>query len=476
MKANRFAQWVGPAAAAACGFCCAFAAPLRAAEPIPDGAIVVLPIREQVSDTLFLFMRRALKEAERAGANAVVLDMDTPGGSLSATQKIVEALLKTSTPVYTYVNPEAFSAGALISMATTGVYMAPTSAIGAAAVVMGGGQDLPETMQKKVTSGYAAFFRSVAEQRGYNPDIVSAFMGEEKELKIGDRILNKEGEVLSFSASEASERIDGQRVLAEGIAESIEDLAAQAGLTGKIHRFEETGFEAIAFWLTAIGPILLTAGLILGYLEFNSPGFGIPGILSACCFLLFFAGNYLAGLAGFELAAVFFLGLALVFLEVVFFPGVIVVGLSGVALMLGALLFAMVDSYPNQGLEIPVEAFIEPVFTLAGTLLAAAAVATVVAKYLPKTPGLRRLALDASVADVKEDLALDAGLGAHPGDSGSAMTMLRPSGKAFINGNVLDVVTHGEFIPRGEMVRVVQVVSNTVIVEVASGVQGAAGG
>ncbi len=439
-----------------------------ALQDVPEGAIVVIPMRQEINDGLFFFMRRALKAAERAKAQGVILDMNTPGGSLTTTKKMVEALLKTTSPVVTYVNTEAFSAGALISLATHSIYVAPTSAIGAAAIVMGGGQDLPETIQDKATSGYSAFFRSVAEQRGHNPDIATAFMDKKKGLTVGGTVISATGSLLSFSAREATQVINGKPVLAKAIVNSVEEVATKEGWTGPLHTFEPTGFETVAFWLGSIAPLLLTVGLVAAYIEFQSPGFGVAGIIAAICFLLFFSANYLAGLAGLELVALFFLGFTLVLIELIFFPGILIIGLPGAALMIGCLLFAMVDAYPNQGLSIPLESFVGPLTTLAATVIASAIFLALFARFLPHAPGLKRLVLASTIGDVKEAMEREASLGVSVGAVGTAISPLRPSGKGFFDGRVLDVKSPGDFIPRDTAIRVVRLEGNVVIVEAAA--------
>lgn len=122
--------------------CLAFPA-ARAAEPeIRKGSVVVLPLSGEVTEAQFYFLRRILKKAEAEGASALVIDMDTYGGSLKAAVEMLEALMKSTIPTVTYVNSDAGSAGALIALSTKRIYMAPVSAIGAAAPVSGEGQDL----------------------------------------------------------------------------------------------------------------------------------------------------------------------------------------------------------------------------------------------------------------------------------------------------------------------------------------------
>src|SRR5262249_56619712 len=126
--------------------------------------------------------------------------------------------------------------------------------------------------------------------------------------------------------------------------DSIADLTRKAGLTGNVARIEPTGFEQLAFWITALAPLLLLGGILGAYLEFKIPGVTWPGIISAICFTLFFLGHYLAGLAGWEVVALFILGMFLVMIEILFFAHItIVFGVVGVFLMLASLFLSMVD-------------------------------------------------------------------------------------------------------------------------------------
>src|SRR5437016_4835558 len=122
-----------------------------------------------------------------------------------------------------------------------------------------------------------------------------------------------------------------------------------AGLKGKAVSLGPTGFEQLAFWITALAPLLLLGGIIGAYLEFKIPGATLPGVISVICFTLFFLGHYLAGLAGWEVVALFVLGLFLVLIEILFFAhSTIVFGVVGVFLMLASILWAMIDRYPGE--------------------------------------------------------------------------------------------------------------------------------
>lgn len=446
------------------------AAPAYSAVPeIAKGDVIVVPIHGQISEAQFFFLRRVIKQADAEGAAAIILDIDTPGGALSATEKICQALLKAKVPVYSYINTNAASAGALIAMATRAIYMAPVSAIGAAAPVMGTGQEMEKTMTAKVVSYYSGYFRSVAAQHGYNPELVDAFMNLDKEVKVGDRVLNPKGSILTLSAQEAVERIDGKPILASGIAKSVEQVAQDAGLrASEVSRIEPSGFEAAAQWITVLAPMFLLGGIIGAYMEFKTPGFGVAGAISALCFLLFFTGHYVAGLTGFEVVAVFFLGIVLVVAELLFFPGVLVLAGVGTALMFGALLFAMVDYYPGQPVDLSFDSLLMPIANLSIAMVLAAVAAALIARFLPELPLFNRLILakhqpSGPSFGSRAPSLYSASVSA--GDLGIARSMLRPSGKAEFGAALVDVVAEGEFVAEGSRVRVIRAGGDAIVVE-----------
>ena len=431
-----------------------------------SGNTVVIPLKGEVSEAQFFFLRRALKEAERNGAQAVVLDMDTYGGALQAATNMQEALAKAKARTLTYINPNAGSAGALIAISTKEIYMAPISAIGAAAPVLAGGQDLSATMNDKQVSFASGYFRSAAERNGHNPDIAEAFINKNKAVIIDGKTIHEKGSVLTLSAQEAVKLVGGSPLLAAGIAESVSDLRNVAKLQGPVTEVEPTGFEYLAFWITKLAPLLLLGGILGAYIEIKTPGFGIPGILSIVCFSIFFAGHYLAGLAGWEAPVIFVIGMALVISELVIHPGTIVPGLIGVLLMGGALLWAMVDRFPGQPWVPSGEELIPGVVNLGIAFVLGSVAIFFLAKYLPQTPLFHRLVLvrhnpgGPAFSAVHSEYARVA-----VGAQGVAQSILRPSGKAAFNHEIHDVITMGDFVEPGTPVRVVAVEGSRIVVE-----------
>jgi membrane-bound serine protease (ClpP class) len=433
----------------------------HAREVVGKGDTVVVELSGEISPPLYLFLRRAIKAAEAAGAGAIVIEMNTYGGRLDAAGDISGALNRTTIPTYTFINTNAGSAGSLIALATRHIYMSPVSAIGAAAPVLAGGAELTGTEKDKTLSYWSALVRNSATRNGHNPDIGEAFMDKEKEVKIGDRVVHAKGTLLTFNAQEATESINGKPILADGIADSVADLAKKAGLKGTLVAVEPSGFERLAFWITALAPLLLLLGIICAYLEFKMPGVSMPGIIAAICFALFFAGHYLAGLAGWEVVALFVLGVFFVLIEILFFAhSTIVFGVVGVFLMLASLLWAMIDRYPGETFFPTGDMLAIPLRNLFFTLLAATLIIMVLARYLPKTNLYRRFALmttnppGPSLAGVPREFAtaLDLALGMQ----GTAQTTLRPSGKARFADHIVDVITEGEFVAAETPITVIQ--------------------
>ena len=442
----------------------------NARDIIHKGDIVVVPLSGEVSPSLLMFLRREVKAAESSGAGAIILEMNTYGGRLDSAEEMTSVLNHATIPTYTFINSNAGSAGALIALATQHIYMAPVSAIGAAAPVLSTGEDLPLTEREKTVSYWSALIRSSAIKNGHNPDIGEAFISKEKEIKIGDRVIHPKGTLLTLNAQEATEKINGKPLLADGIADSIADLAQKAALKGNVVSLNPSGFEQLALWITALAPLLLLGGIIGAYLEFKIPGATLPGIIAAICFALFFLGHYLAGLAGWEVVTLFVVGFALVIIEILFFAhSTIVFGVVGVLLMLASLLWAMIDRYPGETFFPTGRTLALPLLNLFIAIAAAAIVIVILARYLPRTSFYRRFALmtsnppGPSLAGAPREFTT--ALALSPGMEGISVSILRPSGKARFADHVVDVITEGEFIASETPVKIIQTDGMRVVVK-----------
>ena len=428
----------------------AISATVQARDVINKGDVVVVPLRGEISPSQLMFLRRAVKAAETSGASALILEMNTHGGRIDTAEEITAVLNRTKIPTYTFINSNAGSAGAIIALATRHIYMAPVSAIGAAAPVLVTGEDLPVTQREKTISYWSAMVRGSATKNGHNPDVGEAFINKDKEVKIGDRVVHAKGSLLTLNAQEATEVINGKPLLAEGVAGSVDELASKAKLPGKVAKLEPSGFEQLALWITSLAPLLLLVGIICAYIEFKIPGVSLPGLISIFCFALFFLGHYLAGLAGWEAAALFALGVVFVLIEIFFAGSSIVFGVIGMFLMLASIVWAMVDRFPGEKFLPTREMLVIPLFNLTVAVAAAMVAIMLLARYLPRTAIYQRFALGASVpsgpslAGAPREFANVLPL--PPGSEGVALTVLRPSGKGRFSDHVVDVVTEGEFI------------------------------
>ncbi len=418
---------------------------MAATEAAPKAVRVhVIPVRDQIGPAAHYVVRRGLKEAIERRADAVVLDMKTPGGALDSTFEIMEALEKFPGRTLTYVNTEAISAGAFIAAATEEIWFAPEGIIGAAAPVAAGGQDVEATMRQKIVSYLKARIRASNEGRGYRGQVVSAMIDSNYELKIGDQVIKPRGELLSLTASEAA-ALHGEPprpLLSAGTARSIDEMLARRFPGAKIEtvRLEVTWSESLASWLNAISPLLMGLGILCLYIEFKTPGFGIFGVAGGSLLAVVFLSSYVAGLSGHEPMLVFGAGLLLFAAEVFFFPGVFVAALTGIALMLGALVWSMADLWPNQPLSVAWDAnvFVAPLVNLCLGLVIALTLGILLARYLPQGWIWDRLSVRSTVEGTAQnaggDLASPAALAPMIGRGGVCVTPLRPVGQVEIDG------------------------------------------
>jgi membrane-bound serine protease (ClpP class) len=309
-------------------------------QPTPQ-KVVVIPVRAQIASPELFILRRGLKEAIENKVDTIVLDMETPGGSLDVTFDMLKALEKFPGKTVTYINREAMSAGALISAGTDEIYFAPGAVIGAAAPVNATGEAIDPVMREKIVSYLKARVRSISEGKGYRGEVVSAMIDLDSELKIGDQVIKEKGDLLSLTAQEAVKTYGDppEPLLGIGIADNLEDLLDRLHGTGNysVETLEITWSEKLAQYLTSITPVLLGIGLLLMFIEFKTPGFGIFGVSGLAVLSIVFFAQFVAGLSGHEPILFFLLGVVMLAVELLFFPGSIVIGLAGISLMLGAL-------------------------------------------------------------------------------------------------------------------------------------------
>lgn len=438
--------------------------PPLAKEPVRPKAvrIYVIPVQDEIGSAVLYVVRRGLKEAIETNADAVVLDMKTPGGSLATTLEIMEALRKFPRTTMTYVNDQALSAGAFISATTEEIWFAPHGKIGAAAPVSSGGAEIDKTMRQKIVSFLRAEVRSVSEGRGQRGAVVSAMIDEDFELKVDDKVLKPKGELLTLTASEAMKTYGEPPVplLGAGIAKSIDELIAKKfpGAAATVTTLNLTWSERLAVLLNALSPVLLGIGLLALFIEFKTPGFGVFGIVGIVSLAIVFLGNYVAGLSGHEPILFFLLGLLLLAVEIFFFPGAVVMALAGLALMLGSLVWSMADLWPHEPLSIAWsgDAFVRPLGNLAIGLVIAVALGLALARFIPRGWVWDKLVVNSTVGGTAQvaggGLDQAGAATALVGREGIAASALRPSGQVDIEGKRYEARVEVGAVERGRRV------------------------
>lgn len=406
--------------------------------------VVVIPIQEEIAKPMLYILRRGLKEAIHQGADTVVLDIKTPGGQLGVAFEMLEALGKFPGKTIAYVNNEAISAGAFISAATDEIHFSKNGIIGAAAPVNSTGADLEKTMNAKILSYLKARVRSMSEGKGYRGQVISAMADIDYELKVGDELLKPKGELLSLTAQEAMKPYGDPAapLLGAGISGSLEELLDQLHGRGNytLTQMEVTWSENLAQYLTNLAPLLMALGMLCIFIEFKTPGFGLPGIAGGILLGLVFFGHFAAGLSGHEPAIFFLIGVILLVVEVFFFPGTAVMAVAGLTLMLGSLVWSMADLWPNEPLSFSGDVFLRPLMNVLVGVTVAVLGFLALLRFLPEGGPWSRLVLETAVGGEPDAVRpLIAGADkinaqAIIGKTGVAMTPLFPSGQVELAG------------------------------------------
>jgi membrane-bound serine protease (ClpP class) len=411
------------------------AAPTTGQTPV----VYRIAVSGTVENGLAPYVARTLREAEAAGAAAAYLDIDTPGGRVDAAERISDAVRRSRLPVYAFVNPRAFSAGALIAISAREVYMRPGAVLGAATPVDGEGQRASE----KMVSAMRAEFRAVAEERGLDPRIAEAMVDEDIEIPG----LDGKTTLLTLTSGEA------RRVgYAKGEVADESGLLRAIGLPGaRVVSTAPNWAEQIVRFLTdpLVSPLLLSLGVLGLVLEIKSGAFGIGGLVSVAALGLFFGSSFLLGLAGWEEVLLLGLGLIALAVEAFVIPGFGVAGVLGLGAIAAAIVLALIGAAPT-GADV-LQAFA----ILGASLVITAAVVYAWLRHLPNSNRFGGLFLRGGMAQAEGYIS------AAPrtdlvGQEGVAVTDLRPAGTAVIAGERVDVVTEGEFVRQGSTVRVLR--------------------
>ncbi|MEE8142622.1 MAG: NfeD family protein [Planctomycetota bacterium] len=484
------------------------AAQSEEAEPIPSDAVILYPIRGEISPRLGKRLKTGVDQLVKRGAKIIIFELDTPGGHLDVatdTAAYIFQLDQRGVETFAFVpnNKRAYSAGALLAFACGHLVMGDNSRIGDVAPVSitltGDIQELPEKIQTTVRTDLARY----ADERGYPRALAEAMVSKKMRVfRVKERTAQgpitryiSGQELDSYSPARRSELVqEPELVVSEGqlltldekqaykfgfvdhIVPSPSHLIEAYGIVGEILNASDllrgSGAPLIDGVLVRILNhkltkfVLIVCGILGLVIELQVVGFGIPGTIGLVCFILFFVGGYLGGMVGWVEITLFGTALMLLTAEVFVIPGFGVAGVLGLASLFASLVLAM----QPLGAPFSQAGLTQNIMTVVLSLGASIVGIAVLLHYLPKTHLFSRTGLVSTTVLQNSVTPPETDELGYPKSSslleksGTAVTALRPAGKVEIDGQTLDVVTEGEFIDAGMLVEVSYVEGNRIVV------------
>lgn len=444
--------------------------------------VYVIPIHGVIELGVSGFVERVCREVKANNVDLVILDIDTFGGRVDAATQIVDSLTNLGDiETVAFVTGDAWSAGALIALSCKIIIMTPGSSIGSAEPR--GGAIGEELTDEKTVSAIRAKFKAVSERNGHSEKLASAMVDKDIELvlvKIDDKIeiltseewqgkdkkykkkakshtiLSPKGKLLNLTANEAKKLGLAKEVL-EGRDELLRFLGMQ---DAEVIDCKLLWSEVLVRFIThpIVSSLLLTIGFLGLIFELKMPGWGLSGTLGLISLALFFWGHYLVGLANWIEIVLFLIGVGLLLIEIFIIPGFGITGGMGIVLILVSLFLALI----KHPFHIPRQELIGAFYIIAYAFVMSLVIGIIGLKWLPRSWLWRRLVLVHTEEASKG--YTQAGLERFIGKQGRTVTPLRPSGKIEVDAEFLDVVTEGDFLDKGVLVKVVSVEGNRVIV------------
>lgn len=472
---------------------------------VPATAAIV-PIEGDIDRFQVVFLRRSIERAQKTGVEYIIFPINTFGGRVDSALQIatlIGSLDDIKTIAFIPAEPESvgvsWSAGALISFASSRIYMAPGTSIGAAAPVFQTSEGMQAAGEKTV-SAVRTQLAALAEKNGYPPEVAIAMVDQDVELIAvqepeGYRFelrepAGEDGEEGSASAEEEKVELispsgklltltSGQMEkygISSGTFSDIEALEKELGIdASSVEQIYPSSTDVIVNFITsaAVASILLTIGLLALYMEISSPGFGIPGTVALIVFSLMFASSGLMGTLNSAELLLFMAGLILLIVEVFLIPGFGVAGITGLAFMTVGLVLSR-QSFFLPDTDWQWEIFLHNLIMVIGTLAASFILMAVLMFFFPRVRLFQRLILTTAGTPAvtgtpgrepmvpRVDLQMENRL---LGMEGTCVTKLRPAGKIQIGDEFYSVVTDGRWVQPGQKVRVTSVEGNRIVVE-----------
>ena len=451
-------------------------------------SVYVIPVNGDVEPAMAAYIERAVLEAGTAPETTIVLELDTFGGRVDSALKIVETMTAISGPrTIAFVKNKAISAGALIALSCNTLVMQPNTTIGDCAPISFS-QEGAKMLGEKFQSPLRAKFRTLARRNGYPVALAEAMVSahlEIYEVKMVDRTLYLDANDLQAMTEAEQKRIITKKVVvaedelltmddaearnlgfSKMTAASIPEMLTRLEIADyQLVRLEPSWSEALGRFLTSIAPILMMIGMAALYAEYKAPGFGLPGLGGIICLGLVLGNQYIVGLADHTELILILLGLVLLGFEVFVIPGFGVAGVAGFTCIgLGMILSFQDFVLPDPALPWQSDILLDNLTKVLGSFIVAFAVGLMFLSYffprlakLVKGPYLDTT-LAASHADSHEAAQVTIG------DQGTAVTFLRPAGKAQFGDRAIDVVTEGDFIEKGAKVKILAIKGSRVVV------------
>ncbi len=414
-------------------------------------------IKDEIGPEVWRLVRKSFDRAEEENAKCILIHMNTYGGMVVYADSLRSLILNSKKPVWVFIDNNAASAGALIAIACDRIYMREGANIGAATVVNQSGEAMPDKYQSYMRS----MIRATAQAQGRDtivrgrdtvyrwkrdPHIAEAMVDESIYIKG----VSDSGKIVTFTPAEAI-----QYGFCDGIAGSVEDVLAREQVSDYvIESYIPSAMDRVIGFL--INPIVqgLLIMLIVGgiYFELQTPGVGVPLIAALTGCLLYFAPLYLEGLAGYWEIIVFIIGVVLLLLEIFVIPGFGITGISGIILIVTALVFAGIDQVSFEFAGDFVQALVRSLFLV----VSSAVIALFLSMWLgAKFLGSKRwaFALHAEQRPEEGYVGVDMQGRQEIGKTGCTVTGLRPAGKVEIGTELFDAVSLlGDYIEKGSEV------------------------
>lgn len=433
-----------------------------------------IDLKKNVGSTTWIYIQKGFEEARKANANTIIIEMNTYGGEVSYADSIRTKILNSDIPVIVFIDNNAASAGALISIACDKIYMSQAATIGAASVVDQTGQKLPDKYQ----SYMRATMRATAEAHGKdtvvtgndtvvkwkrNPLIAEAMVDERTVVpNVADS-----GKILTFTTQEAL-----KYGYCDGTAENIREIIKKesGNQPYELVKFKPTAWDNIKGFLMSPFFQGILIMLIIGgiYFELQSPGIGFALGVAITAAVLYFAPLYIDGLAANWEIILFVVGLILIGLEIFVVPGFGITGISGIFLVVSGLILSLLNNVNFDFKPIHPADSSKAILTVIGGLTLGFGLIIYLSNKIGSKGLFKKLALETTLENKEGYIGVPTEGVNIVGKKGIAYTVLRPSGKVKVDEKVYDAVSvNGVFIEKGTQIIVVRYETGQVYVESA---------